>query len=382
MRKLWRAIGHDTRWVMYSYMLWGVGEGLWMFIQPLYVRSLGATPEETGFTIGMWGLARLLFILPAGYLADRLPARRLLIPGWGLGLIGVVIIALAPDWRWAAPGFFVYGLSSAAIPITNLYLTQSLRHDQTRHPELPLQASLTLLWAAYSAGLVVSPLIGGAIGDAINLRAVFLVSVFWFVLSTLAILQTHPYPATERPPNGHDYRSLLRRPVIVAFGLMTLGFIAVLVGQPLVSQYLEEEHHFSRTALGAFGSVNALGTLVFSLALGRLSAWHGFFVSLLLVMLSFVMMIISGAWLVVIPANFLLGAYYASRPLAVSVISTRVPDHQHGIAYALVDTLAGLATVIGTNTAGLLYGHDPVWPFAAGIIGVIGVVVLGASVKR
>ena len=71
MLKLWRDIGRDTRLVMVSYALWGIGEGLWMFIQPLYVKSLGASPEQAGFVIGLWGWGRLLFILPAGILADR-----------------------------------------------------------------------------------------------------------------------------------------------------------------------------------------------------------------------------------------------------------------------------------------------------------------------
>jgi MFS family permease len=57
------------------------------------------------------------------------------------------------------------------------------------------------------------------------------------------------------------------------------------------------------------------------------------------------------------------------------VISTYVPHHQHGVAFALVDTLAGLATLIGTNVAGALYEVDPGWPFGAGMIG-IGVVAL------
>ena len=74
MLKLWRQIGRDTRWVMTSYLLWGVGEGLWLYIQPLYVRSLGATSAETGFAMGMWGLARLLFILPVGVVSDRASA--------------------------------------------------------------------------------------------------------------------------------------------------------------------------------------------------------------------------------------------------------------------------------------------------------------------
>jgi MFS family permease len=383
VRQLWHDVGRDTRWVMWSYFLWGVGEGLWMFIQPLYVKSLGATPSQTGFVIGMWGVGRLLFILPAGILADRWGSRRLLLPGWYLGLTGVLIIALAPDWRWAAPGFLVYGISAIAIPITNLYLTQAVRHDATRRPDLPVQTSLTLLWAAYSLGIVVSPGIGGVIGDLISLRAVFLVSVFWFALSLLAISRTRFYPRPARPAQGYNYQGMLSQPrVRIAFGLLTLGFVVVMVGQPLTSQYLEEVRDYSRAVIGALGSLNALGTAVFSITLGRLAAWRGFFASLLLVMLSFGLMLVSGAGLVVLVAYFLLGAYYTTRPLAASVIGARVDEHQRGVAYALVDTLAGLATLIGTNLAGRLYEHNPHWPFMAGLGGIVGVVVLGVLLLR
>lgn len=383
MRTLWHDIGRDTRWVMISYMLWGIGEGLWMFIQPLYLKTLGATPSQAGFAIGMWGLGRLLFILPVGILADRIGARRVMLPGWYLGLTGVLIIALAPDWRWAALGFLVYGMSAIAIPVSNLYLAQATRHDATRRPDLPIQASLTLLWAAYSFGIVVTPTIGGWIGDQIGLRAVYLFSTVWFVLSTLVIHRTSAYPAPVRPQHGYDYRRVLTHgPVVIAFSLLTLGFIAVLTGQTLSSQYLEEIRDFSRTSIGAFGSLNALGTAVFSILLGRLAAWRGFYATLLLVSLSFALLLASGAAPVVVVATFLLGAYYTTRPLAVSVISGMVSEHQRGMAYALVDTLAGLATVIGTNVAGTLYSQDAGWPFMAGIGGVVGVCVLGALLIR
>jgi len=170
---------------------------------------------------------------------------------------------------------------------------------------------------------------------------------------------------------------LRRTPVVLALGLLTFGFLAVLTGQPLSAQYLEEARGFSRSAIGIFGSLNALGTALFSLSLGRLSSWHGFFASLLLVMVSFALLLWSGAEPVVAAAYFLLGAYYTTRPLAVAVISERVAEHQRGMAYALVDTLAGLAALGGTNLAGVLYARDAGWPFLAGIGGVIGVILIG-----
>jgi MFS family permease len=381
--KLWRDIGRDTRWVMGSYILWGIGEGLWIYIQPLYVKSLGATPAQTGLVLGMWGLGRLLFILPWGMLADRWGARRLMTPGWYLGLAGVLMIGLAPDWRWAAPGYLVYGISAAAIPATNLYITQAAKHDPSRHPDLPIQASLTLLWAAYSFGLVISPGIGGVIGDAAGLRSVFLFSAFWFFLSLLAILRTRYYPTTPRPERGYAYGRLLRQwPVIMPFGLLTLGFITLYVGQPLAPQYLEEARGFSRTSIGAFGSLTALGTTILSLTIGRLSSWRGFFASLVVVLLSFGLLLISGAWPLVAVACFMLGAYNTARALAVSVISERIPDHQRGMAYALLDTLAGLAILVGTGLAGILYSGNMRWPFVAGIAGIGAVMALGAILLR
>ncbi|MBN1565224.1 MAG: MFS transporter, partial [Anaerolineae bacterium] len=377
MRSLWHDIGRDTQWVLISYTIWGIGEGLWMFIQPLYVKSLGATPDQAGIVLGMWGLGRLLVILPAGILADRLGARKMMLPGWFLGFAGVLLIAIAPDWRWAAPGFLVYGASALAIPISNLYMVQAKQHDPTCRPDLPIQTSLTLMWAAYSLGILITPAIGGWIGDQVGLRAVFLISVGWFLLSTLAIFKTSIYPAAELPERGTDYGALLRqKPVMLAFGLTTLGFTVVMIGQPLSSQYLEEVYHFSRTTIGTFGSINAFGTMIFSLVLGRLAVWRGFLSSLLIVLGSFALLLLTGSPGVVVIAVFMLGAYYTMRPLASGVVGQLVPDHQRGMAFGLVETLAGLASLIGPNVAGILYAQNADWPFVVGIAGIAGVALL------
>lgn len=378
MRQLWREVGRDTRRVLIAYFLWGLGEGLWMFIQPLYVKSLGATPDQAGFAIGMWGFARLVFILPGGMLADRLGTRRMLMPGWYLGLAGIVVLSLAPDWRWTVPGFLIYGISAVATPVTNLYVAQAAQHDPTRRPDLPVQASFTLLWAAYAAGILVTPTLGGWIGDQLGLRAVFMFSTVWFTLSLLVIARVTRYPVPPRPAQGYDYRGMLRnRALLHAFGLIVLGLIAVLIGQTLSSQYLEEVRGFSRATIGALGSFNALGTVIFSLVLGRLLAWHGYYAALWIVLAAFALLLLSADLPLVILGVFLLGAHYAARPLATAVVVPLVCVHQRGVAFAMVDTLAGLATVVGTNSAGRLFTQDPAWPFQVGIAGIVIVTLLG-----
>jgi predicted MFS family arabinose efflux permease len=356
---------------MWAYMLWGVGEGLWLFIQPLYLESLGASPSQSGFILGLLGSARVFFVLPVGLLADRLPARKLLIPGWFLGVLGTLLLALAPSWQWTAPGYFIYGLSSVSIPITNVYLAQAIQHDPSRRPDLPLRASFSLLWAAYSIGLVVSPSIGGWIGDQSGLRLVFWISLGWFSLSTWAIYQTHDYPKPERPPQGYDYRGLLTNgAVLMPFGIMLFAFVMVYIGNTLSPRFLDEQRGFATQWIGFFGSVGALGTSILSLTLSRLSSWRGFFASLLLVLLAFVLLFVSGLWIVVALAYFGFGAFNVARSMIVSILSERVAEHQRGTAYAMADTLAGLAAVLGSNLAGRLYATKPELPYLTAITGI------------
>ena len=383
MRQLWRDLGRDTRLMMLSYFLWGVAEGLWMFLLPLYIKSLGATPGQTGFVIGLWGAGRLLVILPAGWFADRLGARRMMLPGWYAGLLGVVGLALAPDWRWTVPPMLMYGVSAAVIPVVNAYLVEAGRHDPTRHPDLSVSTSLSLLWASYTAGVVLTPSLGGWLGDQLGLRAVYWISAAWLALSTLAAMATHHYPAPVLPAEGHSPLRILRRSdVLVALGLLTLGFTALLIGQPLSAQYLEEVHSYSRTAIGIFGSLSALGTTVFSVLLGRAHPWHGFFLGLILAGLSFVLFVSSGALWVVVLAVFLLGAHYAVRPLASAIIEPLVEAHQRGVAFALVEMLVGLAATGGPTVAGFLYAYDPRSPFVVGALGVGAVLALAAVLRR
>ncbi len=379
MRQLLRDLGRDTRLMMLSYLLWGIAEGLWMFLLPLYLKYLGATPDQSGLVIGLWGAGRLFVILPAGWLADRVGARRILLPGWYAGLLGVVGLALAPDWRWTVPAMLMYGVSAAVIPVANLYLVQAGQHDPTRLPSVPVSTSLTLLWASYTAGVVLTPSLGGWLGDQLGLRAVYWISTAWLVLSTLAVTATHHYPVPELPAHGYAPQRMLRRPgVLAALGIITLGFTALLTGQPLSSQYLEEVRRFSRTAIGVFGSLSALGTTFFSVALGRLRPWTGFYFSLALAGFSFVLFANSGALWVVVLAVFLLGAHYAARPLASAIIEPMVEAHQRGMAFAVVEMLVGFAATGGPAAAGFLYAYDPRSPFVAGAVGVVLVLALSA----
>src|SRR5262245_3112367 len=100
MLRPWASLGRDPRWLYLGRVLWGFGIALYLYIQPLYIASLGATPDQIGLVLGGSGLAVILLYVPIGLWADRRGRKPVMVAGWGLGAAATLAIALAPDWRW------------------------------------------------------------------------------------------------------------------------------------------------------------------------------------------------------------------------------------------------------------------------------------------
>src|SRR5512135_2460061 len=79
-----------------SLMIWGVGEGMFIFFQSLYLQKLGADPVQIGAILGAAGIAMTIGHIPAGHLADRVGRKPLLLIAWILGIFATLTMALAP----------------------------------------------------------------------------------------------------------------------------------------------------------------------------------------------------------------------------------------------------------------------------------------------
>ena len=170
---MFRALGRDNQLLMLALFVWGLGEGLWYinFRQPCLVE-LGATEAQVGLALAIEMGVRALLPIPAGYLADCIGSHRVMVASWFVGLVGTVICALATTWQAFIPGLVIYAISGFAMPSLSAYAIQ-VAPDRTR----PGAADrvLTTVFAAYTAGLIVSPALGGtgvAPSDVIRERVV------------------------------------------------------------------------------------------------------------------------------------------------------------------------------------------------------------------
>ncbi|MDP2994101.1 MAG: MFS transporter, partial [Anaerolineales bacterium] len=55
-----------------SLFTWGIGEGMFIYFQPIYLQQLGASTMTIAMVFSAFGLAMMLAHIPAGYLADRI----------------------------------------------------------------------------------------------------------------------------------------------------------------------------------------------------------------------------------------------------------------------------------------------------------------------
>lgn len=367
-------LGRNARWLSLSYLLWGIGEGLWIYIQSLYIEDLGAGPEQIGLVLGMNWLVKLLIYLPGGWLADRFGPRQVMIPAWVIGTIGVIGIALAPDWRFLIPAFLCYGMSGIAVPLSSAYLSRVVTLEADERPRQTYSRAITTLNAGFWGGLIFAPSLGGWLSRMVGLRPVFGLAAIWFVMSTFAATRTKPLPPVERQPDTPGYAQLFRqRWLVVALLMIGLAFAAVALTSPTgpaPAQFLDDERGLASDVIGVLGSLNAASIVVLSIWLGRgdkplrafilamAMAWAGSGVLL-------------GQGIVASGlAYVLLGGGVVTRPLIESVIVPRVREEQRGVLLGLLGSVHALGTAAGTGAAGPLYANPgPNVPFIVAVAG-------------
>src|SRR5512146_2396000 len=144
-----------------SLFTWGVGEGMFIYFQPLYLQKWGANPLEIGAILSLMGIAMAVAQAPAGYLADRVGARPVMWSSWVLGTIAAVMMALAGSLPVFVAGMLTYGLTSFVVAPMNSYIA-SVRGRWS------VERALTIVSAMFHLGAVAGPLIGGLVGEAIG----------------------------------------------------------------------------------------------------------------------------------------------------------------------------------------------------------------------
>jgi MFS family permease len=305
---------------------------------------------------GVGNLVAATCFLPAGYLADRVGRKPILIAAWASSTIGAATFLTLQDWHWAFVGSALYWSGSAAVPV----MTAQLAATTDRRM---LGRAIGIVFGAYFFGNIIGAPLATEIGERIGLRETIGLAVVAFVLSsalTLGVRALPPLAVREKLRFPATFWTLL---VITPFA-SGLSIISI----ALLPIYLRDVAAVPFGHIGVFVGLVALGSAVLAAGNGRLADAIGPVPALLgasaiLTAAAALMALAGRAEPVIALAAFLLGATQAANPVLAAAVERILPPSRVALGYATYQLAFSIGFGAGGAVAGFLYEADPLLPF-------------------
>lgn len=351
--KMLLGIPRDLAIVAIAELIWGLGEGLFIFFLPLALQRWNADAVQIGAVLSMIGVTMAVVQVPAGYFSDRFGTRPVIFASLSLGIVSAIVMAVAQSLPFFVAGLLAYGCTSFISAPVNSYVT-SLRGSWT------VQRAVTFRAAAFQVGAIAGPILGGWIANTAGLALVFRYAAGLFLAATLVM-------ALARRPSGVEPQEVsipLASPITNPrfLGLLAVVFftiIAMSVPQQLTSLYLQNVHHLSIQQIGTMGTIGNIGTAILVFSLGNLRVSTGMLMGQLF-LAGFALLMWQGQSLMAYFAGyFFIGGFQLYRSMALAFSRSMVKAGDTGLAYGLVETGNALAVVVAPLAAGFLYDYRP-----------------------
>ncbi|MEO8456790.1 MAG: MFS transporter [Chloroflexota bacterium] len=272
-----------------NYRLFYIGQsasliGTWMqtAAQAWLVTELTDSELALGLVTFMQFLPIMLFVLPAGVIADRVPKRNFLVLTQGLAMLqaiilaGLVISGHAQLWEVYILAAML-GLSSAFdLPTRQAFAIEMVGRDD-------LLNAIALNSAMFNGARLIGPAIGGFIIAGAGVEAVFVLNALSFIpiiISLYMIRQSELFAPIRKPPANplkelkegisFAWRTPAIRLIIIMVALIGMFGYNFTVMLPLLDKHVL--HHGS-VAFGFLIASVGLGSLISSLLVaGRAAA--------------------------------------------------------------------------------------------------------------
>ncbi len=337
-----------------------LGEGLFLPLAPLYMEELGAGPEQIGLLVALFAAAQMVAMIPAGLASDRWGPRPLLLGGWVAAVLAAAIMALAPGLGHYAVGYAGYGLTFGVIPPISTAITRG-RGGWT--PE----RAFTRVYSFFGTGLIISPILGGLIGEAYGLRTNYYLALVLILISTGIISRIGSMRSQSAQDRLSPVTLIRRRSYLLFLGIVFAVAFAGWLGMPLAPNYLQNRWGISVSSVGFLSSIASVGSVAMALYLGRKGPRRVLILLQAAVVIYLVIMLRTGqiGWLIL--AYFVRSGAMLSRRFLDAISARIVEPSQLGLAFAL-NSFASRAAEMGASAlAGYLFAAGPSLPFQLGL---------------
>ena len=223
--------------------------------------EFGVSILQAGWVVGAFGLARLLFDLPAGFLIDHIGHRPLTAVALGLLAVSSLVGLGAGSLEVLIAARIGTGFAVAILLAVTLSTLAATAGPTNRG------RVMSLFPTSQNVGSAVYPLVGGALGVVLGWRSTFGLTAILAVIAAMLLMPLVfridlPRRGDPRPPAEPDPRLLHGRARTVAIAATLTGVVAGMV----------HRHGFRNTVLPFYAvSALALGALPIAVAVALMS---------------------------------------------------------------------------------------------------------------
>ena len=366
-------MNRSLKLVTISLFAWGIGEGMFLLFQPIYLLELGADPIAIGSILGGMGFMLTISQIPSGYLADRFGTRPIMWASWIWGTLAAFAMAMANSLELFIIAILLYGLTGSVLAPMNSYIT-SMRGDWTA------ERALTFTSASFHLGAVIGPTLGGFLGQKIDLKIIYFFAAILFVISTILIIFIKKPNVEIHHDPGKSTNILRNLPFLKLVGLGSIAMFFMLFTQSFTPVFLENVRSINLLQIGYLGTLGSLGNVILALSLGHLSARIGYLVSIPFAIL-FPLFIwkSTGFWGYGF-AYFMFGGYRLARSMLLALGRNFIHSKETGLAFGIIETANGIASILAPLICGIIYNQNPEQIFKIALVGMILVFLLNLFV--
>lgn len=365
-----RALSRDLRLIFICNFLGSFGDGSFAYLLPVYMReTLGASSVEVGILYAVMNLLAASTLFLAGSLADRYDRKKIMIIGWLSWLPAPLIFSAAGNWIQMLPGMVMWGFWLGG-PAGTAYIIGAA--DRSK-----LTLTFTTMSAAWSAGYIFSPALGGYLAGSVGMRYVFYLAFIFYALAsiTLAFIRSQHATRTAGQATAEGRISLSRLPERKRLLRLSIFFASVMfllmMFRPFVPQFLSDVYHYSDFEIGAFGSVAFLSSAVLGILIGRLGdrtrKSNALFASITLSGISLVLLLLPRNPYVMIASFMLAGGSYIMWSLMGAIVGPQAPESCRARWISIPQTASMFSSILAPYVGGLVYSAFPHYLFIAAI---------------
>jgi MFS family permease len=373
------------RWFLFAMILANIAGTMTNILMPIYLTKLGASVEQVGMVFTITSVVILALQIMGGWISDVIGRLLAIAIGSVGGVLGFLLMLLAPSWQWMLVALSVTQIPYALVgPSFSAFIAENST-DENRGRVYGLTDTI------YQVVGIIGPPLGGFLAGKWGFKPMLLVAAGFYTMAAILriwMARTMRTPEEREPKQlklaSFKQSMLLIWSMIIGGGVITWIFItdgvrdvAFRLSGELQPLYLEQEIGLSLAQIGLLGSFFAGAMMLVPILSGRIGDRYGERVPIctgFLIMFGAFMVFLQGkAYPAFILTWVLFGIGVGTlSPAYQSLISKVVPRSSLGAFTGLFQGSLGLISLPAPWIGAMLWERfDPRLPFVITAVGLL-----------